>query len=103
MSCEVAKTAYYVFTNINPGIATANLVILYLLFADDLIFFAETHKTIQEKITGCFKYRSSLHLIVNLMKTKILLFNHKGSVTDYSLQFGDETIKITTEYLNIQV
>ena len=75
-----------------------NLILLYLLFADDLVLFAETAEALQEQISGLFNYTSLWHLIVNLIKTKILIFNHKGPVSVNTFKFGNELIEITDEY-----
>ena len=71
--------------NLNLGMTVHNLVVLYLIFAADLIFFAEKTEAIQEQ-TGTFKYPYLCHNYDSKLQTRISKFTHKydsGSASDY--------------------
>ncbi len=54
------------------GVLMNNLIISYILFADDLILCSETPERL---IDGLFQYCSKWHLILSLTKTKVMIFN----------------------------
>ena len=57
-------------------------IIAHLLWADDLILFSDSIKGIQKQLNGLFKFCSNNMMIVNEVKTKMMLFGTgiKGEV-----------------------
>jgi len=81
------------------GVLVSNMIISYILFADDLILCSETPEGLQKLIDGLLNYCSKWHLILSLTKTKVMIFNaKKNSPTNYKFTFNNDEIGIVTEY-----
>lgn len=65
------------YMDISDGITVEDIMMMYLLFADDLVLFGETPDALQNQINCLFKYVSHWHLIVSIVKTKILIINKR--------------------------
>ena len=48
------------------GIPVDTLLIVYLLFADDLVFFSDSANGLQKQLTALYKYASLWHIIVSM-------------------------------------
>ena len=59
------------------GIPVDTLLIVYLLFADDLLLFSDTANELQKQLTALYKYASLWHIIVSIPKTKGIIFNKR--------------------------
>ena len=59
------------------GIVVYEILLYYLLYADDLVLCADSTEGLQKQLDGLFKFCKKLHLLVNLMKTKVVVFNTK--------------------------
>ena len=59
------------------GIPVDTLLIVYLLFANDLVFFSDSANGLQKQLTALYKYVSLWHIIVSIPKTKIIIFNKR--------------------------
>ena len=58
------------------GIPVDTLLIVYLLFADDLVPFSDYANGLQKQLTAPYKHASLWHIIVSIPKTKVLIFNN---------------------------
>ena len=55
----------------DQGIAVDTLLIVYLLFADDLVLFSESAEGLQKQLAALYSYASLWHIIVSIPKTKV--------------------------------
>ena len=74
----------------DQGIAVDTLLMVYLLFADDLVLFSESAEGLQKQLTALYSYASLWHIIVSIPKTKVLIFNER-----YTTVCGSFTMVIT--------
>ena len=65
------------YLNRNYGVGIGNINVNYLLFADDLVLLSESPSGLQNLINGVEKFCSQWHMLVNLTKTKVVLFNNR--------------------------
>ena len=65
------------YLNRNNGVGIGNININYLLVADDLVLLSESPSGLQNLINGVEKFCSQWHMLVNLTKTKVVLFNNR--------------------------
>ncbi len=79
------------------GVLMSNLIISYILFADDLIICSEMPEGLQRLIDGFFQYCSKWHLILSLTKTKVIIFNG-SKINKHNFTFNDNLIEIVKEY-----
>ncbi len=70
----------------------------YLLWADDLVLFSESAKGLQDHLDKLYSYCSKWHLIVNNLKTKVLIFNKKKKTPMHNFSIGGTPIEIATKY-----
>ena len=52
----------------------------YILYADDLALCSDSPEGLQEQLNGIFEYCKKWHMIISLMKTKVLVFNKKKTL-----------------------
>ena len=64
------------------GIKMGTLLITYLLHADDLALISETRTGLQKLLNGLEKFCMRWHVTVNLLKTNVMIFNEKYSITN---------------------
>ena len=57
------------------GVKLDKKLLLYLLFADDLILLSHSAKGLQKQLNCLYKYCAKWHLIVSLLKTKVVIYN----------------------------
>ena len=75
------------------GIPVDTLLIVYLLFADDLVLFSDSANGLQKQLTVLYKYASLWHIIVSIPKTKVLIFNKRHTSECDSFYYGDDIIE----------
>ena len=68
----------------------------YLLYADDLVLISTSATGLQRQLTKLWEYCRRWHLIVNMAKTKILIFNCKNNA--HSFIYNDEKVEVATTY-----
>ena len=78
------------------GLSLDNDILMYILYADDLILCSETPEGLQKLLDGLLKFCSKWHLIVSLAKTNVVIFGRKNN--SYIFKFNKHVIKIVTEY-----
>ena len=67
------------YLDLTCGVSMNNIVITHLLHADDLILISETPEGLQRLIDGLHEFCKQWHMIVNLMKTNVCVFNRRAS------------------------
>ena len=75
------------------GIPVDTLLIVYLLFADDLVLFSDSANGLQKQLTALYKYASLWHIIFSIPKTKVLIFNKRHTSKCDSFYYGDDIIE----------
>ena len=58
------------------GIPVDTLLIVYLLFADDLVLISDSANGLQKQLTALHKYASLWHIIVSIPKTKVIILTN---------------------------
>ena len=74
------------------------LLMVYLLFADDLVLFSKFAEGLQKQLTALYLYASLWHIIVSIPKTKVLIFNERYTKVRRSLHCGDNIIEKAKKY-----
>ena len=74
------------------------LLMVYLLFADDLVLFSESAEGLQKQLTALYLYASLWHIIVCIPKTKVLIFNERYTKVRRSFHYGDNIIEKAKKY-----
>ena len=78
------------------SILVGTLLIVYLLFADDLVLFSDSANGLQKQLTALYKYASLWHIIVSIPKTKVLIFNRRH--TSENFYYGNNVIEKAEKY-----
>ncbi len=73
------------------------LTLCYLLWADDLVLFSNTAEGLQDHLDKLHQYCAKWQLIVNNLKTKVLIFN-KRNTANVKFEIGGTPIEIATKY-----
>ena len=74
------------------------LLFIYLLFADDLVFFSHSANGLQKQLTSLHKYASQWHIIVSIPKTRILIFNKRHTTEWDNFYHGYNGIEKAEKY-----
>ena len=82
----------------DQGIPVDTLLMVYLLFADDLVLFSESADGLQKQLTALYSYASLWHIIVSIPKTKVPIFNERYTKVRGSFHYGDSTIEKDEQY-----
>ena len=89
------------FLNINHGIVlTEDETLVHMLWADDLILVADSKEGLQSQFDGLYRFCSKFQLIVNTIKTKVLVFGKDQNSTrsNFSFSFNGRTIEVCESY-----
>ncbi len=74
------------------------LTLCYLLWADDLVLFSHTPQGLQDHLDKLHQYCAKWQLIVNNLKTKVLIFSKKRIPCSATFTIGGSEIEIATKY-----
>ena len=85
------------------GIPVDTLLIVYLLFADDLVLFSDSANGLQKQLIALYKYASLWHILVIIPKTKVLIFNKRHTSECDNFYYGDNVIKKQLKNINTLV
>ena len=77
------------------GICMSDTIIAYLLWADDLILLSDTEHGLQKQLDGLAKFCSRNHMIVNELKTKVMVF---GKHSKCDVKFNECPIAVVQKY-----
>ena len=78
------------------GIIIGDEIIKYILWADDLVILAETPEGLQRQIDKLYSYCLENQLIVNTLKTKIMIYGSRND--NDSFHFNNSPVEITDSY-----
>ena len=83
------------FLNNHVGVCVGDTILSHLLWADDLILFSDSLGGIKKQLDGLFAFCAKNRMIVNELKTKIMVFGNgpKGDV-----MFNGKLLKWVNEY-----
>ena len=85
------------YLNLEKGIVMNNKeILLHILWADDLILVSDTKEGLQRQLNGVFTFCSKSQMIVNSLKTKIMIFGKKQG--DEEFTFNSTILNIVDEY-----
>ena len=73
-----------------------NEILMHLLWADDLVLMADTAEGLQKQLDGLFKFCSQFQMIVNELKTKVMIFGKKNGEDHF--KFNGKTLEIVDKY-----
>ncbi len=79
------------------GVCISDMLLSHLLWADDLFLVSTSSSNLQQQINNLERYCSKWQLVVNTLKTKILVYGKKEMV-DQTFVFRDEPIEVATDY-----
>ena len=81
----------------HKGVQLGNNFIPFLQFADDLVILCESANELQEQIDNLTKCCDANHLILDVKKTKTMIF-HKGRLKTHQFNTNGQEIKIVTSF-----
>ncbi|KAL4233737.1 hypothetical protein ACF0H5_008417 [Mactra antiquata] len=81
------------------GVGIGMLKLFLLLYADDIVIFADTPDSLQNGLTILKEYCDKWKLVVNVQKTKILIFKKGGTIRlNYDFTYDGQTIEIVSKF-----
>ena len=91
------NTQYNFLTRDHGIVITDKEILLHLLWADDLVLISDTAKGLQTQLDGLFTFCSRFQLIVNTLKTKVMLFG-KGDAAAFRFHFNNKEVELCDQY-----
>ena len=82
----------------DQGIPVDTLLMVYLLFANDLVLCSVSAEGLQKQLTALYSYASLWHIIVSIPKAKVLIFNEHYTKVHGSFHYGDNIIEKAEQY-----
>jgi exonuclease III len=81
-------------------VITDGEILLHILWADDLLLVADSPQGLQAQFDGLYAFCSKFQLIVNTVKTKVLVFGCKdgSSVAKFNFVFNGKEIEVCNSY-----
>ena len=70
------------YLNIKKGVHIGGVHMAYLLYADDLVLMSESPTGLQTLIHGLENFCMQWHMVVNLTKTNVVVFNERFTFED---------------------
>ena len=88
------------YLNSKYGVTISDSKICHLLQADDLVLISETEYGLKQLLKGLEKYCNRWHVILNILKTKIMIFNKKYIIgpQNFAFVFNGIPIDETDKY-----
>ena len=83
------------------GINLGEEILMYLLWADDLVMLAETAEGLQRQIERLARYCLRNQLIINALKTKIVIFGKKSGPSEFHVHGNPIEIVHSYKYLGV--
>ena len=79
--------------NQDQGIPVDTILLVYLLFAHDLVLFSKSAEGLPKQLTAMYSYVSLWHIIVSIPKTTVLIYNERYTKVRRSFHYGDNIIE----------
>ena len=86
------------YLNKSFGVFIEEIIIVYLLWADDLISISDSIQGFQKQLNGLLIYRSKNLMVANEVKTKYMIF---GTREDTELYFDGKRIERVNDYKSL--
>ena len=84
--------------NCEPVEYASNEVLGYLMWADDLLLLSKSETGLQHMLDNLQSYTAENSLRVNILKTKIMIFNKGGRHMRRKFSLGQVNLETTREY-----
>ena len=84
--------------DLDCGVDIYGMNVAYLLYADDLVLMSSSPDKLQSQLNKLFQYCRKWHLIVNMTKSNIMIFNDKRKKNTYNFKYGDATVEKVESY-----
>ena len=84
------------YLSIEFGIIFEDEVIVHILWADDLVLLADNPEGLQEQLNGLYRFCSKYQMIVNELKTKVMIYGKHDNACSFS--FNAKTLQKVEEY-----
>ena len=81
-SLFVEDLELYLHDNINSGLSIYDIVLILLLFADDMAILGKSSAEVQSHMVNFYLYCNSWGLSVNTATTKIMVFRKRGGLKE---------------------
>ena len=91
------------YLHLDHGIVLGDQVIAHLLWADDMVLFADSPEGLQAQLNGLFKFCSRFQLIVNELKTKVMIFGKEKYESSFVFNGNDLEIVSKYKYLGVMI
>ena len=87
----------------DSGITILHVKFLLLLYADDVVIFANSSQNLQNSIDRLYDYCNRWKLTINTSKSFIMIFSRRHMYTFETWKYGDTVIPVTThmKYLGL--
>lgn len=103
--CLLSPLLFALFINdmheyIGGGITLDDLTIRMLMYADDIVIFAESPEQLQEMINKVQEYCEKWNLTINLEKSKVMIFRNNGGRRSQkeNWMLNEEQIEVVNKY-----
>ena len=80
------------------GYPRRHLLIVYLLFADDLVLFSYSANELQKQLTALYKYGSMWHIIASIPKTTVIIFSKRHASECDNFYYVDNEMEKADKY-----
>ena len=90
----MADLSKYLHTEV--GICLGDSIVAHLLWADDLILLSDSVSGLQKQLNGLFRFCSDNMMIVNEMKTKVMVYGPANR--NVVFKFNGKTLDIVDQY-----
>ena len=91
--CDISE-----YLDSSLGVKLGGMVIIYLLFADDIVLFSDTAEGLQKQISLFWDYCRLWQLIVSLPKSKVVIYNKWYANETYDFNIGGDRLEICESY-----
>ena len=86
------------YFKLNFGIVISdNHILMHLLWADDLILVSDSVEGLQTQLDGLFNFCKDSHMIVNEMKTKVVLFGNANMDNSHFI-YNNKVLEVVGAY-----
>ena len=98
-SLFVEDLELYLQDSINTGLSIDDIVLIMLLFADDMAILGKSPQEVQCHSNNLYLYCNAWGLKVNTSKTKIMVFRKRGGVhQDETWTYNGHTIEVVDNF-----
>ena len=89
----------YLQGNVNSGLSIEELVLILMLFADDMVILGDSPQNIQNSIDLLNSYCKKWSLAVNTSKTKVMVFRKRGGLLPKEVfTFNESELEIVDNF-----